>query len=74
MNEIHGLAVDKGDVVVVSGLSDSPNFPMTAEAFRHRGGRPTQPLLRLPFVLAAMDRVQSGAGWKVRLGHKSRQL
>lgn len=44
-DEVHGLAVTDRDLVLPTGLSDSPNFPTTADAFRHRGGQPTQAFL-----------------------------
>lgn len=44
-DEVRGLAVADRDLVMLTGLSDSPNFPTTADAFRHRGGQSTQAFL-----------------------------
>jgi hypothetical protein len=45
VDEVRGLAIDNREILLITGLSDSPNFPTTVDAFRHRGGQPTQAFL-----------------------------
>jgi hypothetical protein len=44
-DEIHGIAIRRGGEVMLTGLTDSPDFPTTADAFRHRHATPTQAFL-----------------------------
>jgi len=46
-DEVRGLAVNKSDMLLLTGPSDSPDFPTTVDAFRHRGGQPTQAFLAM---------------------------
>jgi len=46
-DEVRGLALNRSDMLVLTGLSDSPDFPTTVDAFRHRGGQPTQAFLAM---------------------------
>ncbi len=45
VDEIHGLAIDQRGVVLLTGLTDSPDFPTTVDAFRHRYARHTEAFL-----------------------------
>ncbi len=40
-------AVNRSDMLLLTGPSDSPDFPTTVNAFRHRGGQPTQAFLAM---------------------------
>ena len=46
-DEVRGLAVNKSDMLLLTGPSDSPDFPTTVDAFRHRGGQATQAFLAM---------------------------
>ena len=44
-DEIHGIAVGKNDTLLLTGLTDSPDFPTTDNAYRHRPGTVTHAFL-----------------------------